>query len=394
MKRFKSAWIVGLVIITALLLLILYRYISYQNLPVIHMKASNITIRQDEELPALSVDVEVDKEDEMIEDENDYSVSDLVKELQEGKHYQIVHTDDLSKEGEYQLEIKLDDETQKKIDKDWKWRVRLELEDGSMTILNKYGDWEGKKFLKTDGTYASGWMDLGTSTYYFNEQNEYVTGEQKIGNTTFYFSDEGILDENKNTINPAKPMLALTFDDGPGKYTMDVLNLLEQQKARATFFVLGDNVPKFPEEIKKMSELSCEIGNHSTSHPNLKKLDKSQIQYQLQTTEDRIYQIIGKESTLVRPPYGAVNETVRSYIDKPIVLWTVDTLDWKYRDTEYIKKYIIENAKDGEILLMHDIHQTTVEAMKEVIPELVEEGYQLVTVSELKEFRDVGRAVS
>lgn len=190
-------------------------------------------------------------------------------------------------------------------------------------------------------------------------------------------------EEQKQVIDPDKPMLAITFDDGPGKYTNRLLKILEKYDAKATFFLVGNNISKYPDAVKKMDALGCEYGNHTMAHADLTKLKKKDIKKQIDRTDAELKKIVGKKTTLIRPPYGAVNQTLRETAQKPLILWSMDTLDWKKKDAKKVRNYIMKYVEDGEIILVHDIHKTTVDAMEKVIPELIKKGYQLVTVSEL-----------
>lgn len=190
-------------------------------------------------------------------------------------------------------------------------------------------------------------------------------------------------------IDPDKPMIALTFDDGPGEHTDDLLDILEKYDARATFFLVGTQVNKYPDAISRMQKMGCEIGNHTENHKELTKLKKKDIKAQVEKTDAKIKKITGENTELVRPPYGAVDQLVKETIKSPLILWSVDTNDWKKKDAKKITKYIKNHVKDGDVVLLHDIHGFTVKSMKTVIPYLVEQGYQLVTVSEMAETRGV-----
>lgn len=190
-------------------------------------------------------------------------------------------------------------------------------------------------------------------------------------------------------LDPSQPMLALTFDDGPGKYTDTLLSILEENDAKATFMVLGSNVLKYPEAIKRMEEMGCEIGNHTYSHWKLTELPPETVLTEVEGTNEALKQVLGHGAGIVRPPYGAVNDVVRTYVAYPLALWSVDTLDWKLKDAAAIIDYVLANAKDGDIILLHDIHDFTVEAMRTVIPALKAQGYQLVTFSEMAKARGV-----
>lgn len=190
-------------------------------------------------------------------------------------------------------------------------------------------------------------------------------------------------------IDPNKPMIALTFDDGPSKnYTPMILDVLKENDANATFFVLGSEVKKNKDILIRMVKEGNEIGNHSYNHNDLTSISDDELRQQLVGTDEFIEDITGHIPTVMRPPYGRVNDELNKKIYKPIILWSLDTRDWENRNTEKICSNILENVKDGDIVLMHDIHRTTEEAVEIVVPELVKRGYQLVTVSELNKYRN------
>ena len=386
----KKSFVVGLIIIFALLFLFAGIGYCYSFLPVVTLKVDSVTIRQDEEIPEFNVYAEFSgKRDVVLDRESGYKVSDLVSDLNQRKGYQLSHHIDGATEGIYPLKIELESVMQDKLTKHWHNRIQYRIEDGTFEVLNKYGDWDNGAFTFLDGTKASGWTNIGPDTYYFDENSRRVEGKQDILGSTYYFHEDGKFDEEKNRVNPAKPMVAITFDDGPGKYTMQLLQQLEAYDARATFFMVGTNVPNYPETVKKMKEIGCELGNHTTHHARLTELDVAGIQNQIGTTNQAIQNIVGEGATLVRPPYGAVNEVVQSAAGVPLAMWSVDTRDWELKNAELIKNYVLNTAKDGEIILLHDIHETTIQAMLQVIPELVNRGYQLVTVSEMAQARGI-----
>lgn len=186
-------------------------------------------------------------------------------------------------------------------------------------------------------------------------------------------------------IDPAKPMVALTFDDGPdGTCSDQILDILEEHHALATFFEVGRNVAACPEPVSRMAEMGCEIGSHSNAHKNLSKLRKSALLRDLDAADEAFAAAGVPVPTLVRPPYGAVNKTVKSATGRAMVTWTVDTEDWRSRDAQTVIDYVQNYGDlDGEIILMHSIYESTVEAAAVLVPWLQEQGYQLVTVTEL-----------
>ena len=192
-------------------------------------------------------------------------------------------------------------------------------------------------------------------------------------------------EEYIRTIDPYAPMVALTFDDGPHElYSQQILDVLEQYHAVATFFEVGYNARLYPDILVRMAELGCEIASHSNAHHDLTTLSRDAMLTDLAKLDDIIYDATGIMPTLVRPPYGAVNSMVKYESGRAMILWTVDTRDWLYRDAQVLIDYFMNYGNlDGEIVLMHSIHASTAEAMVTVVPWLIEQGYQLVTVSEL-----------
>lgn len=186
-------------------------------------------------------------------------------------------------------------------------------------------------------------------------------------------------------IDPTGPMVALTFDDGPhATYTDQILDILEENHALATFFEVGRNVAACPEPVARMAEMGCEVGSHSNAHKDLSKLKRSALLQDLQTADDAFTAAMGRSPTLVRPPYGSVNKTVKYSTGRSMITWTVDTLDWSSRDAQTVIDYVKGlGSLDGEIVLMHSTYESTVDAVRELVPWLQEQGYQLVTVSEL-----------
>ena len=191
-------------------------------------------------------------------------------------------------------------------------------------------------------------------------------------------------------VDPSLPMIALTFDDGPGQSsTTAILDALEKNKAVATFFVQGKNAAAYPDQIRREAELGMEIGNHSYNHPKLTNLSASAIADQIKKTDNAVFKSVGSYTALLRPPYGDFNASVKSAAGKPLILWSIDTLDWKHRNPDTTVQTILGKVKDGDIILMHDIYNETATAAARVIPELQKRGFQLVTVSELARYKGI-----
>ena len=193
------------------------------------------------------------------------------------------------------------------------------------------------------------------------------------------FKDPSISEETS-----PKKKVALTFDDGPNpETTRKILNTLEKYNAKATFFMIGSRVASYPEIVKDMKEAGHELGNHTWNHIDLTKSSTKEIASEINNTSNAIELASGKKPTVFRPPYGAVNDSLRSQSTMPVVLWDVDTLDWKHRDSAHLLAHVKENVKDGSTVLMHDIHASTANGLDAVLAYLQEEGFSFVTVSEL-----------
>lgn len=186
---------------------------------------------------------------------------------------------------------------------------------------------------------------------------------------------------------PRDKAVALTFDDGPSRdNTGTILEVLKTYGAHATFFVLGNRARVDGDILQMELEAGCEIGSHSWDHPQLSELPWPKVKKQVKSTDDIVKKLTGGyRIKLLRPPYGAISDKMRKKMKKPMILWSLDTLDWKYRNAKKVFRKVKKEVKDGDIILMHDIHAETAEAVKQVVPWLLEQGYDILTVSELAE---------
>lgn len=181
----------------------------------------------------------------------------------------------------------------------------------------------------------------------------------------------------------SRKAVALTFDDGPNPNTTPVaLELLKKYNAKATFFMVGKAVAGNEEIIKQVVAEGHQIGNHSWSHPLLTKISLEQAKSQINDTTEALKKASGQDVHIMRPPYGGINATIQAAVDQSFILWDVDTLDWKYRNTASIMKEV-RKARPGSIILMHDIHQTSIDALPTVLQYLTEQSFELVTIDEL-----------
>lgn len=182
--------------------------------------------------------------------------------------------------------------------------------------------------------------------------------------------------------------VAITFDDGPhATNTPRLLDILKQKGVRATFFVVGQNAAEYPEILKRIVAEGHELANHSFSHPVLASLSEGALREQLDKTHQAVLKATGVTMKLMRPPYGALNNPQRAWVHAHfgyrVILWDVDPLDWKVRDAAKVEQAIVSRAHAGSIILAHDIHKTTVDAVPETLDQLLQKGLKFVTVSEL-----------
>ena len=193
------------------------------------------------------------------------------------------------------------------------------------------------------------------------------------------------IDIQPKIINPDSKMIALTFDDGPSKYTEEILNILKKNDCNATFFVLGNKVSIYSDLLIESINNGNEIGNHSYNHKWMIKLNEKDLENQISKTQDIIKEYTGYTPKLIRPTYGSLNDRIKKISSLDIVLWNVDTLDWKYKNPNKIVENATKKLKDGNIILMHDTHKQTLEALPKILEIIQKNGYTCVTISELKE---------
>lgn len=181
-------------------------------------------------------------------------------------------------------------------------------------------------------------------------------------------------------------VIALTFDDGPGPYTAHLLDILDQYGAKATFFLIGSKVSGQASVVRSIQARGHQLGNHSWSHPELPKLSVDQIAGEIDRTNEAIRQATGVKPSILRPPYGAVNGVVLEQLrlrNMSSILWSVDTRDWADRNSQIVCSRAVAGARPGAVILMHDIHQTSVNAVPCILSSLKQQGYSFVTIQRL-----------
>ncbi len=205
-------------------------------------------------------------------------------------------------------------------------------------------------------------------------------------------ADEGVTEKSvySSHENESKK-IAITFDDGPHpRYTPEILDILGQYGVHATFFLIGDNVKNYPEFLSRIQKDGHEIGNHTYLHENLQKTTAAEMKHQILKAEQLILELTDQRPKLLRPPGGLYNQQVcdtAAALDYKVILWTIDTMDWAHTPVEQIVQKVEENIKSGDIILCHDFiggaQSPTPDALRQILPDLLKEGYEFVTVSEL-----------
>ena len=363
-----------------------YQFILGGNVRIV-VKADSISIIEGEEVPSLTVQAtSTSDRSKRLPPFGKRTVGDVLDELNSGMRYEVFCDSRGDVEGEYPIEIEIAHTLKQELGSN------LVVENGTLLVKNRYGEWDGNRFRRHDGSYVQDdFIEWQGDRYYFDAEGNKVTGERKVKYTLYTFDAEGRVVSEIQLIDPDKPMVAVTYDDGPGPRTGELLDVLEEHAAHATFFMLGQNIYESNSHLlQRMVEIGSEVANHSWSHPYLNRIGEEAVRTQIEDTNASILAVTENvPATTMRPPYGALNDMVKETVGMPIILWSIDTLDWQHRDAQTTVSSVMNSVKDGDIILMHDIHDATIEASKTLIPRLKEAGFQLVTVSELAEIRGV-----
>lgn len=221
---------------------------------------------------------------------------------------------------------------------------------------------------------------LNEHTIFIPQKHELIQIPRTTSSLTLATSSSPIVHQE---VDQDKPMVALTFDDGPNnRYTPQILKILRKYNAYATFFVIGKQIASREKVIETILNDGHQIGIHTFTHRNLTKLKDATIQEEINLSKEALAPF-SYQPTIVRPPYGAYNDHLIELIEEPLVLWTLDTRDWESLNTTKIVKMVKNKVKNGDIILFHDMYDTTVEAIDILVPFLIKEGYQLVRVDDL-----------
>ncbi len=194
-------------------------------------------------------------------------------------------------------------------------------------------------------------------------------------------------ENEKYELDANKKAVAFTFDDGPSIYDLRIIDSLTASHAKATFYLVGNRMKSYPDSIERMIATSMEIGNHTYDHKSLTVLSDDEVKDEITKTNDIFHEMTKHNLTSLRPSYGSINKRVRLRVGMPVVLWSVDTLDWKTRNADKVCESILSTVKDGDIVLMHSIYESTADAIDKVLPELYKRGFQVVSVEELAKLK-------
>lgn len=262
----------------------------------------------------------------------------------------------------------------------------VNVRDKDSKYANKIGSLNYGDSINRIGIGKNGWSKVK-----YSKGVAYVSSEYLSKNKPKPIEHHDIEIEVNETrkIDPKKPMVALTFDDGPNpNATPKILDTLEKYKAVATFFDLGTCMRSYPNITKREKAIGCEVGSHTYSHKDLNNLSEKEIQDDINAAASIYENTLGEKLKLVRPPYGNANGTVKATLDYAIINWDVDTLDWKTKNVNSILKEIRSyKSLDGRVILMHSIYNSTADTIEILVPELIKKGYQLVTISEMAKYK-------
>ena len=241
----------------------------------------------------------------------------------------------------------------------------------------------GWYYLNDDGTiFTNGWKTIDGQRYYFKPSGYMATGWVNTGEVKDrYFDECGNYDDTKY-----QKLVALTYDDGPSESgTPKVLDALEKYGQKATFFVVGQQAEYYSDFLRREVELGMEVGNHTWDHPWLNQLSEEEIQAEIKRNDDLVENLSGYNIEIMRPTGGGISANLINAVDKPMIQWDLDTLDWEHKDAEKTYQNIINQVKDGSIVLMHDLFSPAGDSADRTISTLLDMGYKCVTVSELAE---------
>ena len=241
--------------------------------------------------------------------------------------------------------------------------------------------------LKSTYDIAENGLELFFTTDNYGDVSVKINNNEIKDLMNYDMKYDDVYENEVYSLDASKKTIAFSFDDGPSNYDLGIIDALEAAHAKATFFLVGNRLTSFKKSINRMVEANMEVGNHSYNHKYMKKMSKSQVADQINKTNNLYKELTGKEMKLFRPPYGAINPSTLIEPGVPAIIWSIDTLDWQVRDKDKVYNTIMDNAEDGDIVLMHSLYESTLEAVKMALPELYKRGFQVVSVGELAELK-------
>lgn len=240
-------------------------------------------------------------------------------------------------------------------------------------------------YFGSDGKAQSGWKTINGSKYYFKKGKALKNGLYKISGNACTFSKKGVL---VRKVYGNRKAVCLTYDDGPSSNTKLILSTLKKNGGLATFFVVGNRISTYSDSFKAVVKAGNQIGNHSWSHPYYNTMSSSAISSQISRCNSKAASY-GASVKVCRTPGGFVSSSINSAVGMPVILWSIDTLDWKTQSSDSTYNAVMNNVRDGDIILMHDLYSATANASTRIIPALVKKGYQLVTIDEMAMIKGV-----
>ncbi len=389
-QKLKKRILIGvLAFVSTMVILLASVYVVANKQEYITIKVQDTVMREGEEVPEFHIEVIYEGSGKrIIEKETEYGISGLVEDLMLGNLYALNANEEEYPAGSYPIHLTWDEEEKIML---WDETVHIIVEEGMLLVQDAFGyEKEGLFYDWDDELLGNCWIKYEGENIYINESGEVNIEPLREGMHVYEFDENGVVVSKEIKPDPDLPMIAITVDDGPNDQTKKLVKAMEEYGVHFTFFMLGNRINENTQDIlKDVLRLGGEIGNHSFDHPSFVTLTDEEIASQLKKTEDRIFKYTETNSTIMRLPYGAVNDKVAEQVNMPIIAWNVDTEDWKTKSKEKTLEALTTNIKDGDILLGHDIYEWTVDAIIEAIPILLDQGFQLVTVSEMAEARGI-----
>lgn len=315
---------------------------------------------------------------------------------EENENYKIAKEDKESKIGKENKEIKIKDVDNKIHSVDNKENTQNNCQDNAQEkmeiFIETVGDLEDEDLFNTKNLVVYPCVENSNTTVEGDKNKQIETNNNELNiDKDIPVIEETIQPQKRNlTAFCGKKLVAFTFDDGPNSETTNrLLDNLDKYNARVTFFVLGSRVNENADTLKRAYDMGNQIGSHTYSHKNLFKLENSQIMEEIATTNNEIKNVIGVEPTFLRPPYGNINCDIKNMVNMYTILWDLDTEDWKNKDANIIMDYILNNAHDGAIILLHDLYETSIDGALQAMEILEQEGYAFVTIDEMIELKKV-----